>query len=56
MMDSPFGHEEGAVLVAVERANGGELAPLGQVLWSLDSFTQAARRPTRLVSRSLRNF
>lgn len=45
-MDSPFGNKEGAVLVAVERANGGELAPLGQVLWSLDAFTPTASRPS----------
>jgi len=45
-VDSPFDNEEGAVLVAVERANGGELAPLSQVLWALDSFTPAASRPS----------
>ncbi len=45
-MDSPFGIDEGTVLVAVERANGGELAPLSQVLWTLDSFTAAGSRPT----------
>jgi hypothetical protein len=45
-MDSPFGTEEGAVLVAVERANGGELAPLQQVLGTLDSFMAAGSRPT----------
>ena len=41
-----FGHEEGAALVAVERANGGELAPLLQVLWTLYGFTPPASRPT----------
>jgi len=45
-MPSPFGPEEGAVLVAVERANGGELAPLQQVLGALDAFTPAASRPS----------
>jgi hypothetical protein len=44
-MSSPFGREEGAVLVAVERANGGELAPLVQVLWALNAFTPPASRP-----------
>ena len=36
---SPFEPQDGVVLVAVERANGGELAPLEQVLWTLDSLT-----------------
>jgi hypothetical protein len=46
VMDSPFSIEEGAALVAVERANGGELAPLPQVLLALDSFTPARSRPS----------
>jgi len=33
------------VLVAVERANGGELAPLEQVLWTLASLTPAGSHP-----------
>ena len=33
-------------MVAVERANGGELAPLLQVLWTLNSFTAPHSRPT----------
>jgi len=41
-----FGREEGAALVAVERANGGELAPLQQVLWALNAFTLPGARPT----------
>jgi len=46
-MPPVFGREEGAALVAVERANGGELAPLAQVLWTLDQFTPpGAQRPT----------
>ncbi len=44
-MPSTFGREDGAVLVAVERANGGELAPLIQVLWTLHSFTPPGSRP-----------
>jgi hypothetical protein len=32
-------------LVAVERANGGELAPLMQVLWTLDSVVPPGSRP-----------
>ncbi|MGA2529109.1 MAG: hypothetical protein ABSG36_08100 [Acidimicrobiales bacterium] len=44
-MGSPFSLEDGAVLVAVERANGGELAPLEQVLWTLDSLTPPATHP-----------
>ena len=44
-MGTPFGPEEGAVLVAVERANGGELAPLEQVLWALESLTPPRSRP-----------
>jgi hypothetical protein len=34
----------GAFLVAVERANGGELAPLAQVLWTLESLATGPRR------------
>ena len=45
-MGSSFGIREGAVLVAVERANGGELAPLLQVLWTLHSFTPPRARPS----------
>lgn len=41
-----FGPREGAALVAVERANGGELAPLRQVLWTLHSFTPPHLRPS----------
>jgi len=41
-----FGQEEGGALVAVERANGGELAPLQQVLGTLYGFTPAASRPS----------
>jgi len=44
-MGSPLGTEEGALLVAVERANGGELAPLEQVLWTLDSLTPPGTHP-----------
>jgi hypothetical protein len=44
-MGSPFGTEEGAALVAVERANGGELAPLEQVLWALDAITPPGEHP-----------
>jgi len=33
-------------LVAVERANGGELAPLLQVLWTLHGFTPRGSRPS----------
>ena len=33
-------------MVAVERANGGELAPLLQVLWTLHSFTPPGSRPS----------
>ncbi len=32
-------------MVAVERANGGELAPLEQVLWTLESLTPPGTRP-----------
>ena len=32
--------------MAVERANGGELAPLEQVLWTLSGFTPPAERPS----------
>lgn len=32
--------------MAVERANGGELAPLLQVLWTLHSFTPRGSRPS----------
>jgi hypothetical protein len=42
---SPFGSEEGVILVAIERANGGELAPISQVLWTLHSFTAQGSRP-----------
>jgi hypothetical protein len=42
----PFGIQEGAALVAVERANGGELAPLLQVLWTLHGFTPPGSRPS----------
>jgi hypothetical protein len=45
-MSSLFTHEEGTALVAVERANGGELAPLEQVLWTLYGFTPPASRPS----------
>ncbi len=45
-MASPLGNEEGVALVAVERANGGELAPLQQVLWTLDGFTPPGSRPS----------
>jgi hypothetical protein len=45
-MQLSFGPREGAALVAVERANGGELAPLGQVLWALHSFTPPHSRPS----------
>ena len=45
-MGPSFGIGEGAALVAVERANGGELAPLLQVLWTLNSFTAPRSRPT----------
>jgi hypothetical protein len=41
-----FGIQEGAALVAVERANGGELAPLLQVLWTLHGFTPRGSRPS----------
>ena len=41
-----FGLREGEALVAVERANGGELAPLLQVLWTLHGFTPARSRPS----------
>jgi hypothetical protein len=41
-----FSHDQGAVLVAVERANGGELAPLEQVLWTLSGFTAPDARPS----------
>jgi hypothetical protein len=41
-----FGIQEGAALVAVERANGGELAPLLQVLWTLRGFTPRGSRPS----------
>jgi hypothetical protein len=44
-MRSSFGIQEGAALVAVERANGGELAPLLQVLWTLHGFTPPGSRP-----------
>jgi hypothetical protein len=44
-MRSSFGTQEGAILVAVERANGGELAPLLQVLWTLHGFTPPGSRP-----------
>ena len=45
-MQPLFGVAEGTALVAVERANGGELAPLPQVLWTLDSFTPPSSRPS----------
>jgi hypothetical protein len=45
-MGSSFGIDEGAAFVAVERANGGELAPLLQVLWTLHSFTPPRSRPS----------
>jgi hypothetical protein len=45
-MQLSFGPREGAALVAVERANGGELAPLLQVLWALHSFTPPPLRPS----------
>jgi hypothetical protein len=45
-MQLSFGPREGAALVAVERANGGELAPLRQVLWTLHSFTPPHLRPS----------
>jgi len=45
-MPSPLGPDEGAALVAVERANGGELAPLPQVLWTMDGFTPPGSRPS----------
>lgn len=44
-MTLPCGEAEGAVLVAVERANGGELAPLPQVLWRMRAFIPAALMP-----------
>jgi len=44
-MGSPFEREDGEILVAVERANGGELAPLEQVLWTLDSITPPGSHP-----------
>jgi len=45
-MPLSFGLAEGAALVAVERANGGELAPLLQVLWTMQSFTPPHLRPS----------
>ncbi len=45
-MHLSFGLREGEALVAVERANGGELAPLLQVLWTLHGFTPARSRPS----------
>ncbi|MGO9206943.1 MAG: hypothetical protein ACLQBX_12335 [Candidatus Limnocylindrales bacterium] len=45
-MQQASGTEVGAALVAVERANGGELAPLLQVLWTLHSFTPPRSRPS----------
>jgi hypothetical protein len=45
-MQLSFGPKEGATLVAVERANGGELAPLLQVLGTLHSFTPPPLRPS----------
>jgi len=44
-VQASFGIEEGGALVAVERANGGELAPLPQVLRTLNSFTPSGSRP-----------
>ena len=45
-MQLSLGVQEGAALVAVERANGGELAPLLQVLWTLHGFTPRGSRPS----------
>jgi len=45
-MPLSFGLAEGAALVAIERANGGELAPLLQVLWTMQSFTPPHLRPS----------
>jgi len=45
-MQLSLGVQDGAALVAVERANGGELAPLLQVLWTLHSFTPPGSRPS----------
>ncbi len=44
-MRPSFSTQEGATLVAVERANGGELAPLLQVIWTLHGFTPRGLRP-----------
>ena len=50
-VEPSFGIEEGAALVAVERANGGELAPLLQVLWTLTvSRRRLTAEPGRLRS------
>jgi hypothetical protein len=43
-MASPFTTEEGALLVAVERANGGELATLEQIIWTLRSLTPPGKQ------------
>ncbi|MGD1011954.1 MAG: hypothetical protein ABR925_05420 [Acidimicrobiales bacterium] len=45
-MPESCGKNEGAALVAVERANGGELAPLVQVMWTLEAFTLPMAMPT----------
>jgi len=44
-MGSSFERADGEVLVAVERENGGELAPLEQILWTLDSLTPPGSHP-----------
>lgn len=44
-MDFPLGRAESSLLIAVERANGGELAPLAQVLWTRSSLDRAAPPP-----------
>jgi len=45
-MRPSFGTQHGAALVAVERANGGELAPLSQVLWTLEGLTPPGSLPS----------
>ena len=44
-MSLPRGELEAAVLVGVERANGGELAPLAQVLGTMNALMPVALRP-----------
>jgi hypothetical protein len=49
-MAQTMGPDEGSALVAVERANGGELAPIAQVLWTRSQWSRDDADPATFAA------